>query len=121
MVSSIRLVPRHHQLLPLNEALMQEEFAKSGGKRVVLQFEYLPSKEAVFNTLVPLYIKGNIYCSMVEAYVSEQSARMSAMTDASKNADEMLASLKIYYNRVRQAGITQEMTEIVGGAAALSN
>jgi len=121
MVSSIKLVPRHHQLLPLNEKLMQEEFEKSGGKRVELQFEYLPSKEAVFNTLVPLYIKGNIYCSMVEAYASEQSARMSAMTDASKNADEILTSLQIYYNRVRQAGITQEMTEIVGGAAALSN
>jgi len=121
MVSSIKQIPRHHQLLPLNEALMQEEFEKSGEKRVVLQFEYLPSKEAVFNTLVPLYIKGNIYCSMVEAYASEQSARMTAMTDASKNAEEMLASLEIHYNRVRQASITQEMTEIIGGAAALSN
>jgi F-type H+-transporting ATPase subunit gamma len=55
----------------------------------------------------------------VESYVSEQSARMAAMDEASKNAEDMLAALQIHYNRVRQAGITQEMSEIVGGAAAL--
>ena len=121
MYSSIRLLPRERQLLPLNPESMQEEFEKSGGKREKLQFEYVPSKEAVFDSLVPMYVKGIIYGSLVEAYVSEQSARMSAMDEASKNAEDMLASLQINYNRARQAGITQEMTEIVGGAEALSN
>jgi len=121
MYSSIKLIPRDQQLLPLNEKLMKKEFESSGQKRVELQFEYWPSKEEVFDTLVPLYIKGIIYGTLVEAYVSEQSARMSAMDEASKNAEEMLASLQIHYNRVRQAGITQEMTEIIGGAAALNN
>jgi len=120
MYSSIRLVPRERQLLPLNQESMQEEFEKSGGKRQKLNFEYWPSKEAVFDALVPMYVKGIIYGSLVEAYVSEQSSRMSAMDEASKNAEEMLGSLQIHYNRARQAGITQEMTEIVGGAEALN-
>jgi F-type H+-transporting ATPase subunit gamma len=121
MYSSIKLFPRERQLLPLNPESMQEEFEKFGGKRQKLNFEYLPSKEAVFDALVPMYVKGIIYGSLVEAYVSEQSARMSAMDEASKNAEEMLGNLQINYNRARQAGITQEMTEIVGGAEALNN
>jgi F-type H+-transporting ATPase subunit gamma len=119
MFSSIKLLPRERQLLPLDEEKMQEEFEQSGHKRVELQFEYLPSREEVFDTLVPLYVKGIIYGSLVEAYASEQSARMSAMDEASKSAEEMLTDLQIHYNRVRQASITQEMTEIIGGAAAL--
>ena len=121
MYSSIKIIPREQQVLPLNVKKMQEEFEKSGGKRQELQFEYWPSKEEVFDTLVPLYLKGIIYGSLVEAYVSEQCARMSAMDEASKSAEEMLGNLQIHYNRVRQAGITQEMTEIVGGAEAISN
>jgi F-type H+-transporting ATPase subunit gamma len=121
MYSSIKLIPRERQILPLNPESMQEEFEKTGGKREKLSFEYVPSKEAVFEALVPMYVKGIIYGSLVEAYVSEQSARMSAMDEASKNAEEMLATLQINYNRARQAGITQEMTEIVGGAEALSD
>jgi F-type H+-transporting ATPase subunit gamma len=120
MYSSIKLLPVERQILPLNMEKMQEEFVRNGGKRVELQFEYLPSKEEVFDALVPLYIKGIIYGSLVESYVSEQSARMAAMDDASKSAEEMLDTLQINYNRARQAGITQEMTEIIGGAAALS-
>jgi F-type H+-transporting ATPase subunit gamma len=119
MYSSIKLVPREQQLLPLNIEIMQSEFEKTEGKRVELQFEYLPSKEDVFEALVPIYVKGIVYGSLVEAYVSEQSARMSAMDEASKSAEDMLAGLQINYNRARQAGITQEMTEIVGGAEAL--
>ena len=120
MYNSIKLLPRERQILPLDAKKMQEEFEQAGGKRVDLHFEYLPSKEEVFAHLVPLYVKGYIYGCLVEAYASEQSARMSAMDEASKSAEEMLADLQIYYNRVRQASITQEMTEIVGGAAALS-
>jgi F-type H+-transporting ATPase subunit gamma len=120
MYSSIKLLPVERQILPLNMDRMQEEFSRNGGKRVELQFEYLPSKDDVFNALVPLYIKGSIYGALVEAYVSEQSARMAAMDEASKSAEEMLDTLQINYNRARQAGITQEMTEIIGGAAALS-
>jgi F-type H+-transporting ATPase subunit gamma len=121
MYSSIKLVPREQQLLPLSVKKMQEEFVKAGAKREKLNFEYWPSKKAVFEALVPFYVRGVIYGCLVEAYVSEQSARMSAMDQASKSAEEMLADLQIHYNRVRQAGITQEITEIVGGAEALGD
>ena len=121
MYSSIKLLPRKIQILPLNKKMMQEEFERTGGKRHELKFEYLPSEAAVFDTLVPLYIRGIIYGSLVEAYVSEQSARMSAMDEASKSAEKMLAGLQLSYNRARQAGITQEMAEIAGGAEALNS
>jgi F-type H+-transporting ATPase subunit gamma len=122
MYSSIRLVPTERQVLPLDAKIIQEELSAAGNvKRVKLQFDFLPSKEAVFDTLVPMYIKGIIYGSLVEAYASEQSARMSAMDKASKSAQDMLAALQISYNRMRQAGITQEISEIAGGFAALSD
>ncbi|MDR1418770.1 MAG: ATP synthase F1 subunit gamma [Treponema sp.] len=121
MHSTIRLLPSERQILPLDAGKMQEEFEKTGEqKRTELRFEFLPSKKDVFDALVPLYIRGIIYGSLIEAYVSEQSARMSAMDEASKSAEEMLDSLQLNYNRARQAGITQEMSEIVGGSAALS-
>jgi F-type H+-transporting ATPase subunit gamma len=121
MFSAIKLQPVERQIIPLMPEKIQDELSVIGGeKRVELKFEFLPSPEALFDALVPLYIKGLIYGSMVEAYASEQSARVAAMDEASKSAEDMLASLKIKYNRVRQAGITQEMSEIVGGAAALA-
>ncbi|MDR1902951.1 MAG: ATP synthase F1 subunit gamma [Treponema sp.] len=121
MYSTIKLLPTVRRLLPLNVDLLQQELSeREGQKRVELHFEFLPSAEEVFDALVPIYIKGEIYGSLVESYVAEQSARMAAMDEASKSAEDMLAGLQINYNRVRQAGITQEMSEIVGGAAALS-
>ncbi|MDR2482663.1 MAG: ATP synthase F1 subunit gamma [Treponema sp.] len=121
MYSSVKLLPSERQLLPLNAKRIQEELAQSGSrKRADLRFEFLPSEEEVFDALVPMYIKGVVYGSLVEAYASEQSARMAAMDKASKSAEDMLASLQISYNRARQAGITQEITEIVSGSASLS-
>jgi F-type H+-transporting ATPase subunit gamma len=118
MYSSIKLLPTVRQILPLDLARMQEDLSQAEGqRRVELQFEFLPSPDEVFNALVPLYIGGVIYGSLVESYVSEQSARMAAMDEASKSAEEMLATLQLSYNRARQAGITQEMTEIVSGSA----
>jgi F-type H+-transporting ATPase subunit gamma len=122
MFSTIKLLPMEQQILPLNKEEIQNELSKTGGeKRVELQFEFLPSAETVFEALVPLYVKGVIYGSLVQSYVSEQSARMAAMDEASKSAEDMLAALRISYNRARQAGITQEMSEIVGGSSALAD
>ncbi|MDR1956230.1 MAG: ATP synthase F1 subunit gamma [Treponema sp.] len=121
MYSTVKLLPRARQILPLNAEKIQAEILQSGGqKRVKIPFEYIPSETAVFDALVPFYLKGIVYGTLVEAYVSEQSTRMAAMEEASKNAEEMLASLQIYYNRIRQAGITQEVTEIISGSAVLS-
>jgi F-type H+-transporting ATPase subunit gamma len=121
MHSSVKLLPAAQQILPLDMGKIQEELSQKGDqKRVELRFEFLPSGTVVFDSLVPMYIKGIIYGYMVESYVSEQSARMAAMDEASKSAEDMLAALQINYNRARQAGITQEISEIVGGSAALN-
>jgi F-type H+-transporting ATPase subunit gamma len=122
MYSTIKLLPTERQILPLNKEKMQEELAaREGRERVELHFEFLPSETVLFDALVPLYIKGIVYGSLVESYVSEQSARMTAMDEASKSAEEMLGTLQINYNRARQASITQEMTEIIGGSTALND
>ena len=121
MYSTIKLVPTINHILPLDMDEIQAELSSMGNeKRVELKFEFIPSEEEVFDALVPQYIKGVIYGSMIEAYASEQSARMTAMDEASKSAEEMLGDLQISYNRARQAGITQEMSEIIGGSAALA-
>jgi F-type H+-transporting ATPase subunit gamma len=118
MYSAIKLVPVQTRILPLDAEKMRN--GGEAGTANIIDFEYIPSKEVVFDALAPLYIKGVIYGAMVESYVSEQSARMAAMDEASKNAEEMLDSLQIYYNRVRQAGITSEVSEIISGSAALN-
>jgi F-type H+-transporting ATPase subunit gamma len=121
MYSAVKLLPLERQILPLRVEILRKELTRIDSRqRVPLKFEYLPSAAEVFNALVPLYVKGIIYGSLVESYASEQSARMTAMDEASKSAEDMLALLQINYNRARQAGITQEVSEIVSGSAALS-
>jgi F-type H+-transporting ATPase subunit gamma len=120
MHSALKLLPAVRQILPLDRRTMREELARFDyQERAALRFEYVPSAEAVFDAMAPLYIKGLIYGCLVESYAGEQSARMSAMSEASKSAEEMLQTLRIHYNRARQAGITQEMSEIIGGSSAL--
>jgi F-type H+-transporting ATPase subunit gamma len=122
MHSTVKLIPIEQHILPLNAEAIQAELSSMGNiKREKLQFEFLPSEEEVFDALVPLYLKGIVNGCLVEAYASEQSARMAAMDEASKSAEDMLARLQIGYNRARQAAITQEMSEIIGGSAALSD
>jgi F-type H+-transporting ATPase subunit gamma len=121
MVSSIKLEPRVIKILPLDIDELNIVLGIDPTKPVNIDsnMSYEPSPQAVFDVLVPKYIKGIIYCALVEAFTSEQSARMTAMDNATTNAEEMLGKLKLYYNRARQAAITQEISEIVGGAAVL--
>lgn len=77
---------------------------------------YEPSAGQVFNHIVPRYVTGMIFGACVESFASEQASRRNAMENASDNASEMISSLSLMYNRARQASITQEITEIVGGA-----
>ncbi|MCX7842464.1 MAG: ATP synthase F1 subunit gamma [Clostridia bacterium] len=121
MESSIKQEPRVMKLLPLDlEALKKElKVPKEVPDEVDEALIYEPSPQAVFNVLIPKYVKGVVYGALVEAFTSEQSARMSAMDNATSNADEMLSKLNLHYNRVRQTAITQEISEIVGGASAL--
>ncbi|MDR2468129.1 MAG: ATP synthase F1 subunit gamma [Spirochaetaceae bacterium] len=125
MYSALKLLPNEREVLPLDKEKMKIIPATPPGgfqteKRTEPNFEYTPSAKAVFDALAPIYIKGIIYGCLIESYASEQSARMTAMDDASRNAEDMLATKQLFYNRVRQAGITQEVTEIVSGSAALA-
>ena len=79
---------------------------------------FWPSTHSVMANIVPNYINGIVYGCLVEAYCSEHNARMQAMQNATDSATDMLNELNITYNRVRQADITQELTEIIGGANA---
>jgi len=81
-------------------------------------FELYPSVEGVIETAVRGWLAGFIFSALVSSFCSEQSARMTAMNSANKNAEEILESLKIQYNQVRQAAITQEITEVTSGVKA---
>ncbi|MEK3764616.1 ATP synthase F1 subunit gamma [Solibacillus sp. FSL K6-4121] len=82
-------------------------------------YEFEPSGEAILEVLLPQYAESLIYGAILDGKASEHSARMTAMKNATDNANDLIADLSLQYNRARQAAITQEITEIVGGAAAL--
>ncbi|RMH58064.1 MAG: ATP synthase F1 subunit gamma [Candidatus Hydrogenedentota bacterium] len=84
-----------------------------------IDFEYEPSAQAVFEALLPQYFAVELWTAFLESHSAEMGARMTAMESATKNAEDMIARLTLESNRIRQAGITQEIAEIVGGAEAL--
>ena len=84
------------------------------------RYEYEPDQETVLSTVIPMMIHNIIYGAILESYASEHSARMFAMKNATDNASELQSELKLYYNRARQASVTQEISEIVSGAMALT-
>ena len=90
--------------------------AKKGGQKDYLLY---PSAEAILTELLPSYVRNAVYRALVETVAAEQAARRTAMKNATDNAGEMLNLLRRTYNRARQAQITQEIAEIVGGASAL--
>ena len=91
----------------------------ANNKKSNTDFIFEPEKEALIAELMPKILNTQLYKAVLDANASEHGARMTAMDKASENANELLKSLKISYNRARQAGITTELTEIVSGAAAL--
>ena len=94
-----------------------ESEAKAGGASV--DFIYEPNKRALLDRLLPMYIEIEVYRALLESIASEHGARMTAMDNATKNASEMINRLTLVYNRARQAAITTELMEIIGGAEAL--
>lgn len=99
-----------------------EENGQAEDQPAAVKVNYIfepPTAKAVLAELLPKYIENSIYQSMLESKAGEQSARMTAMDNATKNATDMISSLTLSMNRARQAAITSEISEIVGGAAAL--
>jgi F-type H+-transporting ATPase subunit gamma len=93
--------------------------APLGPDAAATDFLYEPSKAELLTFMLPLYVQSQIYRAMLESIASEFGARMSAMENATKSASEMIDRLTLQYNRARQASITKELMEIVGGAEAL--
>ncbi|MFC5701571.1 ATP synthase F1 subunit gamma [Cohnella faecalis] len=113
-VNAISQIPTIKQLLPLDESALG-----GGAKGATADYEYEPSAEEVLSVLLPKYAETLVYSAMLENKASEFGSRMTAMGNATKNATKMINQLTLTYNRARQAAITQEIAEIVGGANAL--
>ena len=118
MASSIKHEPKVIKLLPVELSDFDDVQLDENLKSDII---YEPSGIVVFDMLIPQYIIGLIYATLVQSYASEHSARMHAMDSATRNADKMIAGLKMQYNRARQSAITQEISEIIGGADALED
>ena len=100
------------EVLPLSMEPTEEQKAEARRSQILAK----PSSEAVFRAIIPEYVAGIVYGAVCESVASELAARRTAMDAATKNAGEMIDHLNLYYNRARQAAITQEITEIVAGA-----
>ena len=106
--NSLVFHPVDYQILPLK----MEKNESSIGYPPIME----PDQESLINVLIPLYLKNSVYAKFLESEVCEQAARSNAMENATKNAEELLDSLQIEFNKARQAAITQEITEIVGAS-----
>lgn len=108
------------QLLPLQVSDFNSETVKDESNETTddINYSFLPDTDSVLNGIVPSYLTGFVYSALVDSFCSEQNARMTAMDSANRNAEEIIRSLNIQYNRVRQASITQEITEVSAGAKA---
>ena len=107
------------QLLPISRPKQEEPEAKSQQPVTLIDYIYEQPPEEMFGQLLPRLIETQIFRALLESVASEQGARMTAMDSASKNASELIDSLTLNMNRVRQAAITNEIIEVVSGAAAL--
>ncbi len=85
---------------------------------VTTPVEFLPSVQAVLDSMMPSYVSGFIYSALIDSFCCEQQARMTAMDSANQNAEKLLGELSLEFNRVRQSAITQEITEVSAGARA---
>jgi F-type H+-transporting ATPase subunit gamma len=103
------------QLLPLETGAITE--GRGDGPQAVYEFE--PSPEGILELLLPRYVEARVFAAMLDAAASEQAARQRAMKSATDNAEDLIQVLSIQANKLRQAGITTEIMEIVGGAEAL--
>ena len=115
-MSVARQVPRGLQILPVVQSEVQEEVETSGA---TAQYMYEPSVDGILAELLPRFIKVQVYRGLLETSASEHAARMTAMDNASSNCDDMISNLTLAYNKARQAAITAELLDIVGGAEAL--
>ncbi|MEM9021978.1 MAG: ATP synthase F1 subunit gamma [Planctomycetota bacterium] len=117
--SMSKQTPELLQLLPLEPPKADADNSEASGKGASVNYEFSPSPEELLGELLPITVKSTLFQAFNEAVVSEQIARMVAMKAATDAAGKMGKGLKRQFNRARQAAITTELSEIIGGAAAL--
>ncbi len=118
MINSLESETKTEQLLPLSHLsgiFRERQIQRTGYNE---EFHLFPSPDAVIRNVIPDYLNGFIYGALVESFCSEQNARMTAMEAANRNGSKLKQQLSTLYNRVRQAQITQEITEVAAGAKA---
>jgi F-type H+-transporting ATPase subunit gamma len=115
--SAMSTPPAVNRILPVSADLAEKAADAAEGQQ--LSFILSPSADEILNRLLPLYVRNSVYRALVETAAAEHGARRTAMKNATDSAGDMLDALNRTYNRARQAMITQEIAEIVGGAAAL--
>jgi F-type H+-transporting ATPase subunit gamma len=113
-ITALSTPPATQQLLPIRPPEQEGE-----GRSVEVDYLLEPSADEILSRILPLYVRNGMYRALVETAAAEQGARRTAMKSATDNAGDMIQLLTRTYNRARQAAITQEIAEIVGGAAAL--
>mgnify|MGYP000868607532 CR=1 FL=1 len=114
-ITSFKHTPTVLRVLPLD----QETLGVKERQRSHIMLKYIPSPQAVFKILTESYIKGVVYGALVESYASEQTARMTAMDSATKNAEDLIDKFKRLYNKERQGKITREISEIISSSEVL--
>jgi F-type H+-transporting ATPase subunit gamma len=117
-INTMKQEPMVERLLPLSADHLQQSDAEK--KAYGWDYIYEPDAPTVIEELLTRYIEALVYQAVADNMASEQSARMVAMKAATDNAGTLIGELKLVYNKTRQAGITKELSEIVGGAAAIS-
>ncbi len=110
--------PKLLKLLPVEPAQNASEEKQETGSKAMMNFE--PEDDEALDMIIPKYVTSIVYGALVEAVASENGARMRAMDSATSNAEEIINHLSLMYNRARQGSITQELTEIIAGANAIS-
>ena len=113
--NTVTHVPTLLKLLPVK---VEDDRPQSEDHQAVMEFE--PECEEAIDLIIPKYITSLIYGALIESVASENGARMQAMDSATSNADDMISKLSLLYNRAHQSSITQELTEIIAGAEAIS-
>jgi len=116
-VNTITQNVEQYQLLPISNDDVIKEEEVSGMKLI---YNYEPNPQAIIDHLLPMYVENTLYGIILDAKASEHASRMTAMKSATDNAEDLIKTLQLHYNRARQAAITIELTDIIGGANAVN-
>lgn len=120
-INTITQIVKHEQILPISNGHVKvKEDKKEDEKDLKLIYNFEPSPQVILENLLPMYVENTLYGMILEAKASEHASRMTAMKSATDNAEDVIHTLQLHYNRARQAAITIELTDIIGGANAVN-